>query len=407
MATSPNYGWLEPDNTDLVKNGALAIRTLGNAIDTTMATMTPKSTVTTKGDLVAATAASTPARLAVGNNGETLVADSSTSTGLRYQANFAAGKNAIINGDCRVAQRGSSVINASTGYFYGAVDRFQGYSYANNTCTVSQQAFTAGAAPVAGYEAPFFVRISSTSTASFLSYRVEDARTFANTATTFSFWAKSASAQTIQIGASQNFGSGGSATVSILSATNVAITTSWARYSVTFTPASISGKTVGTSSYVVFEWVGAASNNLDIWGVQWEASNTATAFQTATGTIQGELAACKRYYQVKNTTASGAWAIGQANTTIGAIAPIQFEAQMRVAPTIVLGTAGKASGQSSFLTAAAAFPTTVGTHSVVGFSTYGFELDGGSYGASTFVAGNATLLYANDVQTVYTASAEL
>ena len=84
MATSPNYGWLEPDNTDLVKNGALAIRTLGNAIDTTMATMTPKSTVTTKGDLVAATAASTPARLAVGNNGETLVADSSTATGLKW-----------------------------------------------------------------------------------------------------------------------------------------------------------------------------------------------------------------------------------------------------------------------------------------------------------------------------------
>ena len=85
MATSPNYGWLEPDNTDLVKNGALAIRTLGNAIDTTMATMTPKSIVTTKGDLVAATGASTPARLAVGNNGETLVADSSTSTGLKWK----------------------------------------------------------------------------------------------------------------------------------------------------------------------------------------------------------------------------------------------------------------------------------------------------------------------------------
>ena len=86
MATSPNYGWLEPDNTDLVKNGALAIRTLGNAIDTTMATMTPKSIVDAKGDLIAASAADTPARLAVGNNGETLVADSSTSTGLRYQA---------------------------------------------------------------------------------------------------------------------------------------------------------------------------------------------------------------------------------------------------------------------------------------------------------------------------------
>jgi hypothetical protein len=36
MATSPNFGWLEPDNTDLVKNGALAIRTLGDAIDASL-----------------------------------------------------------------------------------------------------------------------------------------------------------------------------------------------------------------------------------------------------------------------------------------------------------------------------------------------------------------------------------
>lgn len=35
MATSPNYGWAEPDNTAYVKDGALAMRTLGNAIDTT------------------------------------------------------------------------------------------------------------------------------------------------------------------------------------------------------------------------------------------------------------------------------------------------------------------------------------------------------------------------------------
>jgi hypothetical protein len=49
-----------------------------------MATMTPKSLVDAKGDLIAATADNTPARLAVGNNGETLVADSSTSTGLKW-----------------------------------------------------------------------------------------------------------------------------------------------------------------------------------------------------------------------------------------------------------------------------------------------------------------------------------
>jgi hypothetical protein len=36
MATSPNFSWPEPDNTDLVKNGALAIRTAVNAIDSSM-----------------------------------------------------------------------------------------------------------------------------------------------------------------------------------------------------------------------------------------------------------------------------------------------------------------------------------------------------------------------------------
>lgn len=84
MATSPIYSWPEPDNTDLVKNGALAIRTMGNAIDTTMGTMTPKSTYTAKGSIAAATAASTPANLSVGANGTYLVADSTAATGLAW-----------------------------------------------------------------------------------------------------------------------------------------------------------------------------------------------------------------------------------------------------------------------------------------------------------------------------------
>ena len=114
MATSPLFGWEEPDDTDLVKDGAAAIRTLGNAIDTSMGDLLGGTTgqvlskasntdmdftwvtsddanaiqnaiVDAKGDLIAASAADTPARLAVGNNGETLVADSSTSTGLKWK----------------------------------------------------------------------------------------------------------------------------------------------------------------------------------------------------------------------------------------------------------------------------------------------------------------------------------
>lgn len=36
MATSPTYGWTEPNDSDYVKNGALAMRTLGNDIDATV-----------------------------------------------------------------------------------------------------------------------------------------------------------------------------------------------------------------------------------------------------------------------------------------------------------------------------------------------------------------------------------
>jgi hypothetical protein len=37
MATTTNFGWTTPNDTDLVKDGAAAIRTLGSAIDTSMA----------------------------------------------------------------------------------------------------------------------------------------------------------------------------------------------------------------------------------------------------------------------------------------------------------------------------------------------------------------------------------
>jgi hypothetical protein len=68
---------------------------------------TANSPLTAKGDLF--TYSTTPARLAVGNNGEQIVADSSTSTGLRWQGDYAAGKNKINNGQMQIAQRGTSI----------------------------------------------------------------------------------------------------------------------------------------------------------------------------------------------------------------------------------------------------------------------------------------------------------
>jgi hypothetical protein len=107
MATSPIYSWPEPDNTDLVKNGALAIRTLGNAIDTTMGTMVPKTIIDAKGDLIAGTAADTAARVPVGTNGQVLVADSTAAAGVAWSS-AAASSPLTTKGDLY----GFSTVNA-------------------------------------------------------------------------------------------------------------------------------------------------------------------------------------------------------------------------------------------------------------------------------------------------------
>jgi hypothetical protein len=119
--TTPNFGWSVPTSTDLVKDGATAIETLGDSIDASLvdlkggtsgqvlsknsntdmdftwvtsddANAIQNAIVDAKGDLIAATAADTPARLAVGTNGQVLTADSTASTGLKWAAIPSSGK---------------------------------------------------------------------------------------------------------------------------------------------------------------------------------------------------------------------------------------------------------------------------------------------------------------------------
>ena len=101
MANTTNFGWETPDDTDLVKDGASAMRTLGNAIDTSLVDLKGGTTgqvlskasntdmdfvwvaqddsnaiqnalLTTTGDTIYASGASTPARLGIGSSGQVL-----------------------------------------------------------------------------------------------------------------------------------------------------------------------------------------------------------------------------------------------------------------------------------------------------------------------------------------------
>ena len=401
--TTPNFGWSVPTSSDLVKNGATAIETLGDAIDASL--------VDLKG----------------GTTGQVLSKTSNTDMDFTWSAaasvpdsyGFTAGKNAIINGDFRVNQR---AFTSSTTQGYG-FDRWRSTT-SGGTVTYSAQTFTAGTAPVAGYEGINFARMLTASQSAASDYAIflqpmEDCRLFAGQTITVSFWAKAASGTPkVAVEFVQNFGSGGSADVNTY-AGQVILSTSWARYSVTGTVPSIAGKTIGASSSLsAYLWssagstynsrtgsIGIQNNTVDYWGVQVEAGSTATAFQTATGSIQGELAACQRYYYRLSSPSSGFKLVtaGQFYLTTAASTPLPFPVTMRAVPTAFDTTATAADygllGAGGGTNTMSVLPT-AGNYTRNSADITGTIAAGG-------VAGNGTILFFNGSAAYLGFSAEL
>jgi hypothetical protein len=334
--------------------------------------------LTTKGDLLTFDTAA--ARLPVGADGTTIVADSSTSTGLRYNPFQAAGKNRIINGAMIIDQRnaGAAVTVNANAVFY-PVDRFSAVGEtADGVFTLQQSTSTPPAglinyvratvttadASIGASQRYFFRQSIEANQLYDFGLGTSAAKTF-----TLSFYVRSSLTGTFS--GSMRSSSGGR---SYVFSYTINAANTWERKSITLTGDTTGTWGTGVNTGIILSWSLGAGSTLsttantwtagnffgetgasnviatlnatwDVTGVQLELGSVATEFTLAGATIQGELAACQRYYQksyaqgtapATATTDGFVYSTGNAGaaTTSYILGPTFFKVTMRTAPSV-------------------------------------------------------------------------
>jgi hypothetical protein len=382
--TTPNFGWPVPTSTDLVKDGATAIEALGDAIDASMLDFKGGTTgqvlsktsatdmdftwvaqddsnaiqntqLTAKGALITAFSSATPATLTVGNNGESLVADSSTSTGLRYNAQNAL-VNPVINGGMDIWQRGTSFAVSTSVKVYTA-DRWsfwRGGLVAGATVSRQNTSDTTNLPNI-----QYCSRVqrdsgnTSTQPLNFASdFESVNSTPYAGKTVTVSFYARkganySVAASDLNMslisgtGTNQDIINGYTGQVTVGSGFQV-ITSTWQRFVVSGTVPTTSNQLGVIASSGAPVGTAGANDYFEITGVQIDlgtyTASSAPTFRRTGGTIQGELSAAQRYYWRTTSNGTTATAIGQiatASSTTTVSCPLRCPVTMRVTPTSV------------------------------------------------------------------------
>lgn len=298
------------------------------------------SIVDAKGDLITATANDTPARLAVGDSGSILLADSAATTGLRWSG--ANQQNPVINSGFDIAQRGTSFTNPNSVY---TLDRW--YTGATTNKTISRVSTNDTTnLPFIQYACRVQRTNGTTTTAGMdIAQSIETANSipYAGKTVTLSFYARcganyspTSSALVVYLftgtGTDQNIFNGYTGQALPIN-TSVTLTTTWQRFTLT---ATLGSTVTEMGPYFLMNPTGTAGANdwFEITGVQIDIGSTALPYRKSASTLAGELAACQRYYERLIVTGTGnAFGLGFADSTTAAAIKNSFKVTKRIAPT--------------------------------------------------------------------------
>lgn len=394
-----------------------------SAIQTQLDGKVASSLVDAKGDLLVGSADNTLARLATGNAGETLVADSSTSTGLRYNPQNALA-NPVINGGFDIWQRGTSIARSGVGGTAAdyTADRWVFGGSGGSAVTVSRQATSDTTnLPNIQYCGRFQRNSGNTDTSTlYYGYVFENVNStpFIGKTVTVSFYARKGanfSSAGDSLGVSCGTGTGTDQAFFAFTGASTPIgqantlTTTWQRFTATGTLSSS-----GTQMRLWFSYTpsgtAGANDYFEVTGVQIDlgtyTASSAPTFRRSGGTLAGELAACKRYYAKysftsgRNITVFAAYASGSAYGKL-----FDFQTEMRTAPSVTMtgianlkpmNSSGSGSTTTVFSGGSTDFNATANTLFANGFT-----------GSSGLTAGNTTVIASSGGTVDWEVSAEL
>jgi hypothetical protein len=256
---------------------------------------------------------------------------------------MAAGRNFFINGGMDIWQRGTSIALTTSAL---TSDRWQGYRNVAGS-TVSRQA-TGDTTNLPFIQYCARVQRDSGNTSGNTIYLGQSLETvnsipLAGKTVTLSFYARaganySSASNALSVllrygtGTDQNVITAGyTGSTNVISET-ATLTTTWQRFTYTATIAAtatevglqLSNSPVGTAG---------ANDYYEITGVQLEVGSVATQFSRAGATIQGELAACQRYYiRIGGAAAYETIGLGFGWSTTRAGIYLYLPVTMRIAP---------------------------------------------------------------------------